>query len=1821
MRGSERRRSSIPDARANHNSFASNRDNFREPMSRDSSRDFPPRDPPRGPKGLIDAPTGPRGNNYGSDFRGDFGYRGDFRGGGRGRGGRGRGWRDDSRDRGREPERDYRDRRDDRGPPREPFREDRGRDRDRWDRDPFRGRRASSPQGRGRSPNYGPRDIRDAPPPSDLDRARRGSRDGPLPAGSPSSDSLQSFVRGYGRAPRGRGRGRGGFYEDYHRQPGRSRSPDPNWNRRTQPSATPPPQVPAFGSTSSNLPVAAVPSSLPTGNPSESVTGPLPGVSIPTAPRNHVPMNDVRGIPRQRGGFSSSKWVNPAIKSQASTSANPESTDTRISNSYSPPSKRSHSPDSGTLPDNEASVPSHTLEGVRPSSSDANHSTAPIPRPDTSTSASRKRGSIIGRRAPKNLTQPLHEVTDDGSDSDSGDFDDNYFEDEIRKAEDEISKVSSDNPLVPRPVPPAVFIKPFLESTIDDMVLAHKSTNVEECVPPVVKQSPTPEAASTASTLAPKIRGKGKSRPATPLPELDVIAKPKASPKDATQPPGAEAQDQTPEPVKGRQAPSIIVPPASAVDKGRDLPDQVLGGPKLPAKAVANGRGPAMMDRFDDSEGEQSEAERLESLAAVRKQMKTPPISSLPNFNCVPWHQDKEFVKEMDERNPVVEAQIRKHLKESKEKILREQEEERQKYKERYLNYRRWTDFSDDPVAVRSREKFAKSRAKTAAEAAAPPPSAVPTAGAKPEGQRRTGSRFATEHDIERVLRESEQEAKETKEREERVARARTASAKEATIPDMCWNDEEWEKTKFIDKTHLVPFERSFARLEFGEPIDNFTEEEAEIFEKVYLEFPKQWTKIADGLPRRDYKACIQHYYVVKHTSSLKEKLKKHGKKKKGKGAAKGPKPKSNALMADLRDDAEDGQDTENGGERRRPRRAAAPTWPIETPQSESEVASPAPTPGRKAAATPKADTGSEQAPPKRRAKGTREKGSTKQSKNSQLLAAAPIAVANRRAESPATPAPSTEWKNNQRGSAGPSRFPPQYDGAGASQPNFAPPYAPPERPITAMPATFDATPQPYPTSERLDSAPPISFDSQQDRRNTPQTSSYWSVPETTDFPALLKHFGTDWHGIAKFMTSKTHIMVYKSVFQQWLAVPSDSNKSRLVANILTQVKNYYQRQVDSGKKEWEECAQEADEKRARGEPTGPLPQPTIVTKRRYDVSSGALPRAGSAVDGLDDLPPTGQGVVLAQASPPQPSLSARFAPLAQAGAVPHQPATPTSTLNKHLTQPIQQAPPQIQQQPRAPRGPALGYFNTERPIIHTDNISQRSLQAAQEAQLERSTALRLEREQREQQQQQAMQRERQFQLKQENDLPNPHQYEPYSTPPVHPGNMIPQSRADVPQQPIPNDLRRTAPPQQFQPRSHQAVRNLLSDNTGGNREIKSSPSPAIPRAPMSAPPASHEPYSAPPQPAPVAAVRQQETVRKTSNLMALLNNDEPSDPRPAPTKRVSDVSSSSLQQRSQTPPPQHSLQPSRYTAHSSHSSHSSQPTSQPTPQMPQQMAPQPTSQQLSQARHPYSQPSPHPIHQHSSSVEHARSYTPTSFENRAYGPPPSIQQQQQQQIFAQPPHQSIGSQPPSIRREPSLGEVHGVSSGYARAPAPSQPTMRLKESPYSATPPPPTQTGRQQGGSPLDLAPPSDRDFYSRQQYLMQQQSSAAASPQLGPSYHQAQQQQPSHRHLAFGQGQSHTASPPTSYASQRPSQRSRQNSFDGGRYPMPATSTPTPTQHGFPQPSQHQATHMSMQYQQPHPGRNQHEYERRIQDEFDRERRLREEAAYRSRLDEHRR
>jgi hypothetical protein len=60
--------------------------------------------------------------------------------------------------------------------------------------------------------------------------------------------------------------------------------------------------------------------------------------------------------------------------------------------------------------------------------------------------------------------------------------------------------------------------------------------------------------------------------------------------------------------------------------------------------------------------------------------------------------------------------------------------------------------------------------------------------------------------------------------------------------------------------------------------------------------------------------------------------------------------------------------------------------------------------------------------------------------------------------------------------------------------------------------------------------ATPIPGAVRQDMYNSPQTTSYWSVPEQRDFPLLLAHFGRDFESISNFMKTKSTQMVRDGV-------------------------------------------------------------------------------------------------------------------------------------------------------------------------------------------------------------------------------------------------------------------------------------------------------------------------------------------------------------------------------------------------------------------------------------------------------------------------------------------------------------------------------------------------------------------------------------------------------------------------------------------------------------------------------------------------------------------
>jgi len=538
------------------------------------------------------------------------------------------------------------------------------------------------------------------------------------------------------------------------------------------------------------------------------------------------------------------------------------------------------------------------------------------------------------------------------------------------------------------------------------------------------------------------------------------------------------------------------------------------------------------------------------SIEAVRQYSATPPIDDLPVFDVKPWTESKKdwgLTEQQLGFHTFLSGQIRQ--KEMTKAV--EQEAARAKFGKDYDSYLRFT-LSDDPAATKSREIFMGCTvpSTTNGKAAAQEP--------KPEGGRRAASRFSTELDLELAIQQSKKEEQEKREREIRAQQEKYRSEKEATIPDMYWTKEEREQRLFVDTSGLLPLEKLVSAWQVVPWHNNFTPEEAEKFEKAYLESPKQWGKIAKEIPNRDFRACIQYYYANKKTLNLKDKLKKQPRRrKKGRG-----KQRSSALVSELgntENETEETQEIGENGERRRPRRAAAPTWGFEaTPNADSDGNTPAATPGRRRAGTaaePKNDSGAEKAEPKKPGRRTRQPKAEKEPKvpkPAQALAPtpAPAQAKGNRSRSNSRVQGSTEWLSPKTPADLVPRPPPpqQFDGpAGGMQPPLvavqpAPMGAAESQPapvISEVMAPPSLRPEPPPPPPPPASGPtfevgqPVGPDR---TRTSAQASSYWSVSEANDFPNLLKSFGTDWVAIANHMQTKTAVMVSSNALPTWQA-------------------------------------------------------------------------------------------------------------------------------------------------------------------------------------------------------------------------------------------------------------------------------------------------------------------------------------------------------------------------------------------------------------------------------------------------------------------------------------------------------------------------------------------------------------------------------------------------------------------------------------------------------------------------------------------------------------
>ncbi|KAK6845424.1 Myb-like DNA-binding protein [Apiospora arundinis] len=883
------------------------------------------------------------------------------------------------------------------------------------------------------------------------------------------------------------------------------------------------------------------------------------------------------------------------------------------------------------------------------------------------------------------------------------------------------------------------------------------------------------------------------------------------------------------------------------------------------------------------------------ALDTVRVQMNTPPLSSLPDFDDKPWFEDQNFVKSLNTPATAFNAFLLQNFEDTAMEHIDEQQEQQKLYAANYEAYLRFT-MSNDPAAVKSRERF------TPGTTDAPSHKVGWNGETKPESTRR--SRYASERDLERILEESRRVEDEKRERAERAEKEKyRIDAKEAIPPLQYQTPEERENEFYVDTTGYLEPNEIVAAWEVLPPVNNFTEEEVALFEKAYLEFPKQWGKVADPLPNRDFGTSIQFYYLKKEKDelNLKEKLKKRPRtRKRGRG-----KQRSSALVSELGNgdnEVEENHETGENGERRRPRRAAAPTFNSEaTPATDGEATGTS-TPSRRGA---KHD--GEKPERKQRGRRAAKDKEHKQQRANQTLAAAPSTPAatgkTNRSRSSSRVQPPADWAAAQQAQTGviPNVFN-QYEAtpgtSAVPSPSIPAPFSaakPIVSPERAIPSPVPGTISEVMAPPKLRPEPPqpsvpTPFDIKQppssDHKANSGASSYWSVPEMADFPALLSSFGSDWAAIANHMRTKTTVMV----------------------------KNYYARKKGENP-DWEGVVTEAENMKSRGEKLPLPPTPTPNVKKRYDTSTPTTRPISTPDTPMEDVPPPKMEQPPPAPPPPPPqAMSGRFSvPIAaqpppasqspfsqppQTPVVPQQAPTTAPTPSQPLVQPVTQAMSPSVRPLRAPfaypereREPALQQ-PARTPLVQ--KVSQPSTPVAEPLNIRHPLPGSM----------MDSQPERQMQEPDAGGSP----YETF-VPSPGPGRMQPPRQESSPV------IRNPEPPRVAPPAS-QAPFQAILQQPPGRFFNDMNPSPPVTR-PLSAlsrsvttemnSPGEH--FNSPPtQPTPpVAAPMPPRPVeRKTSSIMSLLNDDPP----PRVPKRVNEVPAAAVSKPSPTPPPQNSRPP-----------------------------------------------------------------------------------------------------------------------------------------------------------------------------------------------------------------------------------------------------------------------------------------------------------------------
>jgi len=496
----------------------------------------------------------------------------------------------------------------------------------------------------------------------------------------------------------------------------------------------------------------------------------------------------------------------------------------------------------------------------------------------------------------------------------------------------------------------------------------------------------------------------------------------------------------------------------------------------------------------------------------------TPPVDSLPYLMSGPPTPFSEVdLQDQSDLQEILDAQLMDELTSRLRLESNDHEEVKEQF---YQNYKAWR------LAV---EDWEDRKAATAPSVpVTPAPTSTPLIPTMPITEGRRSARNVSELDFERALRDSIAIADEEQQRRDQEAKSSINPEKEAIIPDML-NDYEIRTQNLVDTTNLIKSSDAYSVFGYVPKPNDLTAEEQELYTEAFLTSPKKFGAIAKALPNRTYQDCIRHYYLTKHEQQYKEKLATRLKKGRRAPARSTGRPRGGApslLSNAMVDEKHQIEVTDTG----RPRRAAAPTFGDST---ETEASTPAVTPGRRNMSGTKAD-GSEanpEKPPTRRGRGgtTREKVPRKP--KAQLLAAAP------------GPSPQKVEKETPRGKSKEPKIEieQQIDETEAGEllanlqhnqnvPAFT------QQPVNEI--WTGGQPMPVSGVSQIQVAKP-DFTAQEQlqsqQRAGPSTSSYWSVPEQTDFSNLLHHFGTNWQAIADHMKTKTQTMVHIYILNLYL--------------------------------------------------------------------------------------------------------------------------------------------------------------------------------------------------------------------------------------------------------------------------------------------------------------------------------------------------------------------------------------------------------------------------------------------------------------------------------------------------------------------------------------------------------------------------------------------------------------------------------------------------------------------------------------------------------------